>query len=90
MTPISLDKQEVIADGVDVITVSDIPVGGTAQVFLELNGSKELMQSINNISDGVLEVSFDSPGTYWVKARGDAVTDGVPNSSSLEAMINAS
>jgi len=58
--PAQLDKTSIVADGVDVATLSGVPVG--AVVTLSAVGVLERV----TVDDGVLEITAELPGDYTV------------------------
>lgn len=60
--PGSLDKANITADGADMATISGLPTQGGA-VSGEIVGQAE----ITAFSDGVLGLTFDTPGTYTAR-----------------------
>lgn len=55
--PVSVDKTDINADGIDTITVSDIP----ENCAYSING----MEGI--VTDGQMSLTFDDPGEYNLK-----------------------
>jgi len=56
----TLDKTTVAADGTDLATISGIPAGSVVRI----TGQPE-----QTITDGVLELTFDTPGTYKIRIQ---------------------
>ena len=101
MTPITIDTVTVDADGVDIVTVSDIPAGGVAILYrVGTEGVQVELERYGPIDDGEFELSFDTPGDYVLKVTGKVIiaevieddvvigTD-VTERFTLEAFINA-
>ena len=57
-----IDKTEVTADDTDKVTISDIPSAAVATVHGA--GAREV---VGPITDGTLELTFDTEGTYTIK-----------------------
>lgn len=57
------DKTTVLADGVDVVTISGLP----DPTSFTLTGSG--VQDSGTVTDGVLALTFDTPGKYQIELR---------------------
>ena len=60
------DKEVVAADGVDVVTISGLPTPCVA----------EIGEQTVTVEDGVLELTFDTPGDYLVKLSAHPYVNG--------------
>jgi hypothetical protein len=78
MTDIAIDTTTVVADGIALITVSDIPVGGLAVLCrVGTEGIQVELEKYPNIDDGVLELSFDTAGDYFLRVTGKEIIESV-------------
>jgi hypothetical protein len=55
--PVSIDKTTVSADGIDLATISGIPVGALCRVA-------SIAEAV--VNDGTIELTFDNPGDYEI------------------------
>ena len=63
LTSMAADKQSVIGDGADAVTVSQIPSGATAAIFSD---ASSLPRAARVVNDGTLVVTFDAAGSYRI------------------------
>jgi len=73
-----LDKPTVVADGLDVATVSGLPIPCGVEV---LDGV-QVVEAV--VDDGSLEITFDTPGTYRI------ILHSAPAYEHAEVQIDAS
>lgn len=59
----TIDKTEVLADGTDVVTITEIPSGSTLSITGPVTVSPQ------QIDDGSAELVFDVPGDYTVRVE---------------------
>jgi len=57
----AINKGTVIANGVDSVTITLIPVGAKVSIFKDQD---QLARAIVTVNDGTLTATFDSPGLY--------------------------
>jgi len=60
--PVTIDKSEIQADGLDIVTINNLPIsepnGNTVSTFIEVAGQ------VHEITDGIFEFTTDLLGTY--------------------------
>jgi len=55
-TPVTIDRLTLAADSIDTVTISGLPSGTTVRVE----------RATYEVGDGMLELAFDTPGTYEI------------------------
>jgi hypothetical protein len=74
----TIDTVTVVADGIAVVTVSNIPPGGSAVLSrIGTEGIQVELETYSGIDDGVLELSFDTAGYYALIVQGKEIIASV-------------